>query len=56
MQEDVISYINSCPICLKRKAHHDIAPVVDIETTQPLELFNLDYSQIEPSKGNTEMS
>ena len=33
----------------------DIAPLHNIETTQPLELTHLDYLQIEPSKGNIEM-
>ena len=54
MQADVVSYINSCPRCLKRKSQQDKAPLVNIETSQPLELVHLDYLKIEPSKGNIE--
>ena len=51
---DVASYINSCPRCIRRKTQPDIAPLHNIEATQPLELIHLDYLQIEPSKGNIE--
>ena len=51
---DVASYINSCPRCIKRKSQPDVAPLLDTEATQPLELVHLDYLQIEPSKGNIE--
>ena len=51
---DVASYINSCPRCISRKSQPDIAPLHNIEATQPLELIHLDYLQIEPSKGNIE--
>ena len=54
MQADVVSYINSCPRCLRRKSQQDKAPLVNIETSQPLELIHLDYLKIEPSKGNIE--
>ena len=54
MHADVISYINSCPRCLRRKSQQDKAPLVNIETSQPLELIHLDYLKIEPSKGNIE--
>ena len=54
MQADVVSYINSCPRCLRRKSQQDKAPLVNIETSQPLELVHLDYLKIEPSKGNIE--
>ena len=52
MHVDVASYINSCPSCIRRKPQPDIAPLHNIEATQPLELIHLDYLQIEPSKGN----
>ena len=52
---DVVSYINSCPRCLRRKSQPDKAPLMNIETSQPLELIHLDYLKIEPSKGNIEM-
>ena len=54
MYADVVSYINSCPRCLRRKSQQDKAPLVNIETSQPLELIHLDYLKIEPSKGNIE--
>ena len=54
MHMDVVSYINSCPRCIRRKSQPDTAPLHNIEATQPLELIDLDYLQIEPSKGNIE--
>ena len=51
---DVVSYINSCPRCLRRKSQPDKAPLLNIEASQPLELIHLDYLKIEPSKENTE--
>ena len=54
MHVDVVSYINSCPSCLRRKSQQDKAPLLNIETSQPLEFIHLDYLKIEPSKGNIE--
>ena len=54
MHADVKSYINSCPRCLRRKSQQNKAPLLSIETSQPLELIHLDYLKIEPSKGNIE--
>ena len=54
MHIDVASYINSCPRCLRRKSQPEQAPLLNIEASQPLELIHLDYSKIEPSKGNIE--
>ena len=51
---DVVSYINSCPRCLRRKSQPDKAPFLNIEASQPLELIHLDYLKIDPSKGNIE--
>ena len=51
---DVASYINSCPRSIRRKSQPNVAPLHNIEATQPLELVHLDYLQIEPSKGNIE--
>ena len=36
------------------KSQPDKAPLVNIETSQQLELIHLDYLKIEPSKGNIE--
>ena len=55
MYVDVVSYINSCPRCLRRKSQPDKAPLVNIETSQPLELVHLDYLKIEHSKGILKM-
>ena len=38
----------------EKKVQPDKAPLVNIETSQPLELVHLDYLKIEPSKGNIE--
>ena len=54
MHVDVVSYINSFPTCLHRKSQPDKAPRLNIEASQPLELFHLDYLKIELSKGNIE--
>ena len=54
MHMDIVSYINSCPRCIRRKSQPDTAPLHHIEATQPLELIHLDYLQIEPSMGNIE--
>ena len=54
MHVDVVSYINSCPKCLRRKSQLDKAPLLNIEASQPLELIHLDYLKIEPSEGNIE--
>ena len=54
MHADVVSYVNSCPRCLRRKSQQDKAPLMNTETSQPLELIHLDYLKIEPSKGNIE--
>ena len=54
MHNDVASYLNSCPRCLRRKSQTDQAPLLNIEVNQPLELVHLDYLKIEPSKGNLE--
>ena len=54
MHNDVVSYINSCPRCLRRKSQPDKTPLLNIEASQPLELIHLDYLKIEPGKGNIE--
>ena len=54
MHIDVVSYINSCPRCLRRKSQLDKASLLNIEASQPLELIHLDYLKIEPSTGNIE--
>ena len=41
MHMDVASYINSCPRCIRRKTQPGVAPLHNIEVTQPLELIRL---------------
>ena len=52
MQDDVISHIDSCLRCLRRK---DISPLINNKTKQAVESVHLDYLEIEPSKGNIEI-
>ena len=54
MHMDVASYINNCKRCFRRKSQPNVAPLHNIEATQPFELIHLGYLQIEPSKGNIE--
>ena len=54
MHIDVVSYINSCPRCLRKKFQPDQAPFLNIGASQPLELIHLEYLELEPSKGNIE--
>lgn len=52
MGQDVKAYIKQCGRCLRRKSDTNIAaPLVNIETTQPLELVCLDFLTLETSKG-----
>ena len=50
----MVSYINSCPNCLRKKSQLDKGPLLNIEASHPLELVHIDYLKIEPSKGNIE--
>ena len=49
LQTDALSDINSSLRCLRRKAQPDVAPLVNVEATQPFKLAQLDNLQIEPS-------
>ena len=46
MHIGLVSYINSCPRCLRRKSQPDKAPLLNIEASQPLELIHLDYLKL----------
>ena len=51
MGNDVATHIKRCGRCLRRKSSTNVrAPLVNIETTQPLELVCLDYLSLETSK------
>ena len=52
MSTHVQQWIESCDRCIKRKTPTNIrAPLVNIKTTQPLELVCIDFLTLEESKG-----
>ncbi len=52
MSKDVESWIKNCDRCLRRKTPANIrAPLIGIETTQPLELVCVDFLTLETAKG-----
>ena len=52
MYKDVADRIQSCGRCLRRKTPTNVrAPLVSIDTRQPLELVCMDYLTLEMSKG-----
>ena len=51
MARDVENWCKKCPRCLRRKATGTTAPLVDIVTSQPLELVCMDYFTVETSSG-----
>ena len=52
MTKDVEEWIASCGRCIRRKSlPNQRAPLVSIETTQPLQLVCTDFLTLEPSKG-----
>ena len=53
MSAGVDQWIKGCRRCLCRKsAANQRAPLVNIKTTQPLELVSMDFLTLEPSRGN----
>ena len=54
MAADVASYmyISTCNRCIRRKViSEDLAELVNIETSRPLEWVSIDYLSLEPSRG-----
>jgi transposase InsO family protein len=52
MSKDADEWIKNCDRCLRRKAATNIrAPLVNITTSQPLELVCMDFLSLETSKG-----
>nr|KAG5712759.1 hypothetical protein BaRGS_029814 [Batillaria attramentaria] len=52
MAADVENWIQKCPRCIRRKTPcNSRAPLVNIVTTQPLELVSVDFLTLETSKG-----
>ena len=54
MTKDVTEYVNKCKNCILRKGKVSTAPLVNISTSQPLQLVCIDYLSIELSKGGIE--
>ena len=55
MAEDIIRKVRTCIPCIRRKSHiPDKAPLVNIKTSQPMELLCMDFLSLEPSKGGVE--
>lgn len=53
MYPDIVKWINDCGRCIKFKTpDNQRASLVNITTTEPLELVCMDYLTVEPSKGN----
>ena len=52
MTKDIETWIEGCDRCIRRKSGSDIkAPLVNVNTTYPLELVCMDYLTLEQSKG-----
>ena len=51
MSKQLEQHIQNCGKCIRRKAKGDIAPLVSITTSKPLELVCMDYLSLEESKG-----
>ncbi|XP_048240817.1 uncharacterized protein LOC124120015 [Haliotis rufescens] len=51
MTKDVETHVQQCVPCLRHKTPTGRAPLVSIETSQPLELVCMDFLTLEPSKG-----
>ena len=54
MSEDTAAYIAKCDRCLRHTAVQDRAALVNITTTQPLEMLCIDFLSLKPSKGGVE--
>ena len=53
MHSDIQKWVDECERCVKFKTpNNQRASLVNITTTQPLELVCMDYMTLEPSKGN----
>ena len=54
MQEEATQYVVKCSRFLRRKSAPQVAPLLPIYVSQPMELVHMDYLSLEPSKGNIE--
>lgn len=54
MAAEVDRKVKTCERCVRRKTHSDkAAPLVNIQTTRPLELVCMDFLSLEPDSQNT---
>lgn len=54
MAADVEKKVKTCERCVRRKTHADkAAPLVNIQTTRPMELVCMDFLSLEPDSRNT---
>lgn len=54
MDKEVDEMVTNCSNCIRRKRRGPVAPLVNISTSQPMELVCMDYLTLEPSKGGIE--
>ena len=55
MQKSVVDYISQCDRSIQRKDYHSPrAPLVNTQTSQPIELVCIDFLKLQPSKGGIE--
>ena len=55
MTDSVREYVKKCLSCIKRKSHlPERAPLINVKTTQPLELLCIDFLSLELCKGGIE--
>ena len=52
MGKEIAEYVERCERCIRRKSSVDKAPLVNVQTTYPLELVCMDFLTLEPAKGN----
>jgi len=51
LNKDVEEWVRQCPRCVRRKAIGETAPLVNISTSQPMELVCIDFLSLETSSG-----
>ena len=54
MVHDITAYVRNCERCLRRKAtnkHYEKAPLVNIQTSEPMQMVCMDFLSLEESKG-----
>ena len=49
---DVTNWINSCERCIRRKSTIAKEPLINVQSSYPLDLVCIDFLSLEPAKGN----